>query len=173
MNEMNNQIQPLKYESKVLKTKYTVNEDGSVRVVETTENDMTWGAREFLSIFRNNQKQIDNIDLQLDKKHKENLLKGKKEIEAKMKEIEPFMKESEKKMIANNQKLELEQKIKATEHNYSQPADKRNPNLITAIVSNMKEGEYEKIKKALSKESYQQEFTKFVQEFRKKKARGK
>lgn len=172
MNEMN-KLQPLKLESKVTDTKYTVNDDGAVRVVETIRHDMTWAARDFLSFYREHQKQIDNIDLQLDKKHKDGLLKTKIEIENKMKDIKPFLDDSEKKMLAHNQKLELESKTKAIENTMSQKPKDRNQNLIQAVISNMKEGEYEQIKKGLSKESYRDDFTRYVQDFRKKKARGK
>ena len=173
MNEMNRQLQPLKVESKVTDTKYTVNEDGTVRVIETMRHDMTWAARDFLSFYREHQKQIDTIDLQLDKKHKDGLLNTKKEIEEKMKEIKPFIDDSEKKMIAHNQKLELENKTKALEDTLSKKPAERNQNMIQAIVQSLKEGDYEKIKKGLSKESYRAEFTRIMQDFRKQKARKK
>lgn len=173
MNEMQKGPQPLTFKSKIKKTEYSVNEDGSVNITETVENKMLWGARDFLSFYREHKKSIDNIDLQLDAKHKKMLLDNKKDILTRMKDIEPFIKVSEERVIALNKKQELENKIKAVNNILSQPIKTRNVAFLGGLMQNMKEGEYKDIKNGLEKESYRAEFTKMMQDIRKKQARSK
>ena len=169
---MNDQ-KPQNMKEKLVKREIEIHDDGSATVIDNLRYTVELPARDFLTFTRQQKDAITNIDNQMSEDRKKILLEEKAKLEKLVEQAEPFLKDSETKSIAHNQKLELEQKTKALEDTFSKKPAERNNNMIQAIVQSLKEGDYEKIKKGLSKESYRAEFTRIMQDFRKQKARKK
>jgi len=96
--ELNSQKEPTpkKVEQTKIDHKYEVQENGDVKVIQTQVLEFLWAPREFLSVYRGNQRALEETRKSMDEEHMKKMQEQEKKILDEMEVLRPIVEESEK-----------------------------------------------------------------------------
>jgi len=124
MEQPNNGPQPKSTEQKKLEHKYKVLETGDVEVTQEQVLVFTWAQRDFLSLYRGNEKALEETRVVMGEEHKKKMQKQEEKILSQIEIMKPVIEESERlgkinyeKMIIAGMTKQLKDAIAAKEFN--------------------------------------------------------
>ncbi len=129
-----------------------VQEDGSVKVKQTIQTEYTQSYREFLSDFRQMQKNLEKAQEVISEDYKQKVEKDIKEMKDEIEKLRPITEESEKKAIENNKKIQTEGKLNKVKEELSKKPSEINTSYISAVWDNIRENEQELLQKLTEEE---------------------
>lgn len=94
--QQTNEPQPKKVDQKELKHNYEVLETGEVKVIQKQTLEFTWDAREFLSLYRNNEKALEDTKKSYSQEHIDKLKEQEEKIKKEIETMKPVVIESER-----------------------------------------------------------------------------
>ena len=143
-----NKATPFKIDNKDPVRKFEVQENGDVKLIEKTEAEVWFKAREFITFIRQHEDGIKEIGRQLGAEHKkkleEELVKAKKAF----KEVQPLQKEVEEKAKADYEKTMKENMVKTLKSELGNKELRKD--YVLAMWNNVKEEDKKDIMKQLT-----------------------
>lgn len=103
-----NEPQPKKVEQKELDHSYEVLETGEVKVTQKQTLEFTWDAREFLSLYRDNEKALEKTKESYSDDHIKKMKEQEEKIKKEMEIMKPVVEKSEKLAKENYEKTLVE-----------------------------------------------------------------
>lgn len=116
-----------------------VKEDGSVEVTQILKTVYTQSYRDFLSDFREMEKNTERAKEILTKQYQEKVRNDIKKMQQELKELKPFIDEADKKAQQYYEKKQKEQMIKTIKNELNKPMSEINTAYISSIWDNIKE----------------------------------
>lgn len=124
MQQQGGEPQPKSTEQIELDHEYKVLENGDVEVIQKQTLKFIWAQREFLSVYRGNEKALEDTRAIMSEEHIEKMKKQEEKILAEIDKLKPIVEESEKlgkiayeKMIMEGMTKSLKMNIEAKEIN--------------------------------------------------------
>jgi hypothetical protein len=130
--------------------KFKVSDDGNVEIEEVKRTVMKMSYREFVTFYRENQKQLENFKEQLSEENQSLIRDNISYIEKEIYDLKAIYEESERKTIDNYNRLKREGVIKRLHEELVKPKSDRNNEYLMAIVNNMSEFDKDIIMSELS-----------------------
>ena len=88
-----------------LEHKYEVLKNGDVKVIQEQVQEFIWGGRDFLSLFRGNEKLLEQTRDLMGEEHLKKLQKQEDNLVKEIKKLQPIIKESEEKTAIAYEKM--------------------------------------------------------------------
>lgn len=96
MQQKQNEPQPKKVEQKELNHEYEVLETGEVKVIQKQTLEFIWEARDFISLYRNNEKALEDTKESYSQEQIDKMKEQEEKIQKELDTMKPIVEKSEK-----------------------------------------------------------------------------
>lgn len=129
-----------------------VQEDGSVKVNQTIKTEYTQSYRDFLTDYRQMQKNLEKAKEVISDDYKKKVEADIKEMQDEIEKLKPYMDESEKKAVEYNKKQQLEQQLNKVKEELGKNMSDINTSYMSAVWDNIRENEEQLLEKLTDEE---------------------
>jgi phosphatidate phosphatase PAH1 len=148
--------------------KFKITEEGNVEIDEIKHVVMKMSCREFLSFYRENEKQLESFKEQLSEENQVRIRDNMEYIEEEISKLNPILAEAEEKTRIHYNQLKLNGTIAKVKEELGKAKSERNAEYLMAVFSNLEMGDKDIVMHELS-DAEKSEFAKLKLQVKRKK----